>query len=72
MNVNNYGFVGAIFRLSGIILYFTALMYQIKEYTLQVVELEKSVQAQTKSSTHLTSKKDCCLNKIRIPYIWYD
>ncbi len=57
INIRNDGYVGAIFSLAGILLYFTALMYQIKEYQLQVKELRKSVQAQTKSSEALDEQK---------------
>lgn len=57
IDLKNDGYVGAIFSLAGILLYFTALMYQIKEYQLQVVELKKSVQAQTKSSEALDEQK---------------
>lgn len=53
----NDGYVSGIFSLVGILLYFTALMYQIKEYKLQVDELKKSVLAQTKSSEALDEQK---------------
>ncbi len=53
----NDGYVGAFFALAGVLLYFAALMYQIKEYKLQVEELKKSVEAQTKSSTELEGQR---------------
>lgn len=63
IKTNNDGYVSAIFSLSGILLYFTALMYQIKEYKLQVVELRKSVEAQTKSSEALDEQKRILLEQ---------
>lgn len=54
---NNDGFVTAIFSLSGVLLFFSALMYQIKEYRLQIDELKESVKAQTKSSEALDEQK---------------
>ena len=57
IKINNSGYVAAIFSMSGVLLYFAALMYQIKEYKLQVEELKKSVQAQTKSSEALDEQK---------------
>lgn len=63
VNNNNHGFVSAIFSLSGIILFFTALIYQIKEYSLQVIELKKSVEAQTKSSEALDEQKRLLLEQ---------
>lgn len=63
VKISNDGFVSAIFSLSGIILFFTALLYQIKEYSLQVIELKKSVEAQTKSSTALDEQKRLLLEQ---------
>lgn len=63
IKINNAEFVSAIFSLSGIILFFTALMYQIKEYKLQVIELKKSVEAQTKSSEALDEQKRLLLEQ---------
>lgn len=63
IKIINDGFVSALFSLSGIILYFTALMYQIKEYKLQVTELKKSVEAQTKSSEALDEQKKLLLEQ---------
>lgn len=57
INSKNDGYVGSIFALSGVFLYFSALMYQIKEYKLQVKELKKSVKAQTNSSIALEEQK---------------
>lgn len=57
IRINNDGYVGAILSLAGIILFFTALMYQIKEYHMQAEELKKSVKAQTKSSEALDEQK---------------
>lgn len=54
---NNDGYVTAIFSLSGVLLFFSALMYQIKEYRLQITELKESVKAQTKSSETLDEQK---------------
>ncbi|NOZ45842.1 MAG: hypothetical protein GXO79_03580 [Chlorobi bacterium] len=61
--IKNDGYVGAFFSLSGIVLYFTALMYQIKEYKLQVIELRKSVEAQTKSSEALENQKNILIEQ---------
>lgn len=63
IKINNDGFVSALFNLSGILLFFTALMYQIKDYSLQVVELKKSVEAQTKSSEALDEQKRLLLEQ---------
>jgi len=53
----NHGYVSALFSISGVILYFTALLYQIKQYKLQVIELRKSIEAQTKSSFELEEQR---------------
>jgi hypothetical protein len=63
IHIKNSGYVGAVFSLSGVLLYFTALMYQIKEYQLQVKELTKSVEAQTKSSKTLDEQKELLLEQ---------
>lgn len=63
LEFNNSGYVSAIFSLSGVLLYFAALMYQIKEYKLQVEELKKSVEAQTKSSNALDEQKRILLEQ---------
>jgi hypothetical protein len=60
---NNSGYVSAVFSLSGVLLYFAALLYQIKEYQLQVEELRKSVEAQTKSSEALDEQKRILLEQ---------
>lgn len=57
VDIKNDGYVAAIFSLSGVILFFSALMYQIKEYKLQMTELKESVKAQTKSSEALDEQK---------------
>jgi len=43
-------YITSFFSLSGVLLFCAALMYQIKEYRLQVEELKKSVVAQAKTS----------------------
>lgn len=63
IKIKNDGYVVGLFSLSGIILYFAALMYQIKEYKLQVIELRKSVEAQTKSSEALDEQKNILLEQ---------
>jgi hypothetical protein len=63
INTKNDGYVGAIFSLSGILFFFAALMFQIKEYKLQVDELQKSVLAQTKSSEALDEQKSILLEQ---------
>ena len=63
IKIKNDGYVSAIFSLSGVFLYFAALMYQIKEYRLQVEELKKSVEAQTKSSEALEEQKRILLEQ---------
>jgi hypothetical protein len=60
---SNDGYVTALFSLTAILLYFSALMYQVKEYTLQVVELKKSVEAQTVSSKALEEQKQILLEQ---------
>lgn len=57
VDIKNDGYVAALFSLSGVILFFSALMYQIKEYKLQMTELKESVKAQTKSSEALDEQK---------------
>lgn len=59
----NDGYVTAIFSLTAVILYFAALMYQIKEYKLQIVELRKSVEAQTISSKAQEEQKQILLEQ---------
>lgn len=59
----NSEYVSALFSLSGVILFFAALLYQIKEYKLQVIELRKSVEAQTKSSEALDDQKKILLEQ---------
>lgn len=61
--LENSEYVGALFALSGVFLFFAALLYQIKEYRLQVVELKKSVEAQTKSSEALDEQKKILLEQ---------
>ena len=63
IELNNSGYISAIFSLSGVLLYFAALLYQIKEYQLQVEELKKSVEAQTKSSEALDEQKRTLLEQ---------
>ena len=63
LKVMNDGYVTAIFSLTAVILYFAALMYQIKEYKLQIVELRKSVEAQTISSKALEEQKQILLEQ---------
>ncbi|MEQ9166890.1 MAG: hypothetical protein RLO12_11570 [Fulvivirga sp.] len=59
----NDGYVTAIFSLTAVLLYFAALMYQIKEYKLQIVELRKSVKAQTISSKAQEEQKQILLEQ---------
>lgn len=59
----NADYIGVIFSLSGILLYFTALMYQIKEYKAQIKEFKKSVEAQTKSSSVLDEQKQLLIEQ---------
>lgn len=63
IKIENDGYVSAIFSLAGILLFFTALMYQIKEFKIQVAELEKSVKAQSKSSEALEEQKKLLLEQ---------
>ncbi|MDZ7775282.1 MAG: hypothetical protein U5L09_06540 [Bacteroidales bacterium] len=59
----NDGYVTAIFSLTAVFLYFAAIMYQIKEYKLQIIELRKSVKAQTISSKALEEQKQILLEQ---------
>ncbi|HQN92684.1 MAG TPA: hypothetical protein PLQ09_01075 [Prolixibacteraceae bacterium] len=54
---SNDGFVSAIFSLIGAVLFFGALIYQIKEYQNQLKELKLSVEAQTKSGNELEAQR---------------
>jgi len=54
---DNTEYITAMFSLSGILFFCAALIYQIREYKLQVDELKKSVEAQTKSSDALEKQK---------------
>lgn len=57
IEVKNDGYVAALFSLAGVFLFGSALMYQIKEYKLQLTEFKKSVEAQAKSSEALEEQK---------------
>ncbi len=59
----NDGYVTALFSLTAVSLYFAALMYQIKEYKLQIIELKKSVEAQTTSSKAQEEQKQILLEQ---------
>lgn len=59
----NDGFVAAFFSLAGVVLYFTALRFQIREYQLQVEELKKSVEAQTNTSKTLEEQKQILIEQ---------
>ena len=61
--ISNSEFVTAFFTLTGVILYFSALIYQIKEYRLQIDEMRKSVEAQTKSSEALDKQNKILLEQ---------
>ncbi len=63
IHVKNSGYVGAVFSLSGVLLYFTALMYQIKEYQLQVLEMRKTLREQAKSNAILAEQKNILLEQ---------
>ena len=63
IKVTNDGYVTSILTLVAILLYFSALMFQIKEYKLQIVELKKSVEAQTVSSKALEEQKKILLEQ---------
>jgi hypothetical protein len=63
LNESNAGYVTAIFSMTAILLYFAALIYQIKEYKLQIIELKKSVEAQTISSKALQEQKQILLEQ---------
>lgn len=63
INTDNSEYVSALFSLSGVLILFAALLFQSKEYRLQVIELKKSVQAQTKSSEALDEQKKILLEQ---------
>jgi hypothetical protein len=45
--------IGSFFSLSGVLLFAATLVYQIKEYKMQITELRNSVEAQTATSKSL-------------------
>lgn len=55
---NRGDYISAFFSISGIMLFCAALVYQIREYRLQVEELKKSVDAQTNASKALEQQKE--------------
>jgi len=57
IEVTNDGYVGAIFSLTSVILFFGALVYQIREYKNQLLELQNSVEAQKKSGNELEAQR---------------
>jgi len=61
--VDSSEFTSSFFTLAGVILYFSALIYQIKEYRLQIEEMRKSVEAQTKSSEALDKQNKILLEQ---------
>ncbi|MBN2778752.1 MAG: hypothetical protein JXR36_13990 [Bacteroidales bacterium] len=61
IHYSNDGFVSAIFSLIGAVLFFGALVYQIKEYQNQLTELKLSVEAQTASSIAMQEQKEIML-----------
>jgi len=66
VQMENHGFVAALLSLSSLLLFYSALRYQIKEYKLQYIELKNSVVAQTKSSKALEVQKDILMEQKRI------
>jgi hypothetical protein len=66
IQLDNHGFVAALLSLSSLLLFYSALRYQIREYKLQYIELKNSVEAQTKSSKALEDQKDILLDQKRI------
>lgn len=66
----NDGYVAALFSLSGVIIFYSALRYQIKEYKLQVIELKKSVEAQVKSSEALEEQRKLLLEQNSYSFIF--
>jgi hypothetical protein len=63
IEIKNDGYVAALFSLAGVFLFGSALMYQIKEYKLQLTEFKKSVEAQTKSSEALEEQKQILIEQ---------
>lgn len=57
IEIKNDGYVAALFSLAGVLLFGSALMYQIKEYKLQLTEFKKSTEAQARSSEALEEQK---------------
>lgn len=53
---------GEMISLAGTMVLFAALIYQIKEYRLQLEELKKSVEAQVISATELENQRKSCWN----------
>jgi hypothetical protein len=52
----NSDLIGALWSLSGAFIFGAALLYQVKEYKLQIIELRKSVDAQTETSKALNAQ----------------
>lgn len=55
--------VSAFFSLASVLLFVAALIFQSREYRLQVEELKKSVEAQTKASAALEEQKAILLEQ---------
>ena len=66
VQMENHGFVASLLSLASLLLFYSALRYQIKEYKLQYIELKNSVVAQTKSSKALEDQKDILLEQKQI------
>ena len=60
---DNSEYISALFSLASVILFFAALMYQLREYKKQNAELTKSIQAQIKSSEALDEQKRILLEQ---------
>jgi hypothetical protein len=55
--------IGALSSLAGVFVFAAALVYQIREYHLQIEELKKSVDAQTRTSVALDEQKKIMLEQ---------
>lgn len=60
---SDVSFLSALFSLAGVFIFSAALVYQIKEFQLQQVELKKSVEAQTNNSKALEEQRKIMLEQ---------
>lgn len=62
-------FLGSLFSLAGVFIFAATLIYQVFEFRLQIIELKKSVAAQTKTSLALDDQRNIMLEQMNDAYI---